>query len=207
MGTRAVGQRRREHQQDAAALLQELCGTNSSDGKNLEAAGFHTVEVVAFAPEKELLNIKGISETKAHKIPEWPLASMPWTRWPLPGLYQRPPGPAAGSGWRLKTPFLPLDPQSVSQRGSFPAGTAGTLPRQWREGPVRLSVGTAGMRRAQPELWEEISLWAAGTGQGQELPGQRSHSNSLPVSLDPTLGTVQTISVATAGSSVNWKQS
>ncbi|XP_053833112.1 uncharacterized protein LOC128807091 isoform X2 [Vidua macroura] len=46
-----------------------LCGTNSSDGKNLEAAGFHTVEVVAFAPEKELLNIKGISETKAHKIP------------------------------------------------------------------------------------------------------------------------------------------
>ncbi|XP_041320721.1 DNA repair protein RAD51 homolog 1-like [Pyrgilauda ruficollis] len=43
------------------------CGTNSSDAKKLEA-GFQTVEAMAYAPEKELLNIKGISETKADKI-------------------------------------------------------------------------------------------------------------------------------------------
>lgn len=36
--------------------------------KKLEEAGFHTVEAVAYAPKKELLNIKGISEAKADKI-------------------------------------------------------------------------------------------------------------------------------------------
>ncbi|OWK50938.1 DNA repair protein RAD51 1 [Lonchura striata] len=50
-------------------LLSEQCGINSSDGERLEEAGFHTVEAVAFGTEKELLNIKGISETKADKIP------------------------------------------------------------------------------------------------------------------------------------------
>ncbi|KAL2309852.1 hypothetical protein Nmel_006082 [Mimus melanotis] len=40
----------------------QQCGTNSSDGKRLEEAGFHTVEAVAYAPEKGLLNIEGISE-------------------------------------------------------------------------------------------------------------------------------------------------
>uniref|UniRef100_A0A8C4BXA5 DNA repair protein RAD51 n=1 Tax=Denticeps clupeoides TaxID=299321 RepID=A0A8C4BXA5_9TELE len=34
----------------------------------LEDAGFHTIEAVAYAPKKELLNIKGISEAKADKI-------------------------------------------------------------------------------------------------------------------------------------------
>lgn len=36
--------------------------------KKLEEAGFHTVEAVAYAPKKELINIKGISEAKAEKI-------------------------------------------------------------------------------------------------------------------------------------------
>ncbi|XP_023257750.1 DNA repair protein RAD51 homolog B-like, partial [Seriola lalandi dorsalis] len=34
----------------------------------MEDAGFHTIEAVAYAPKKELLNIKGISEAKADKI-------------------------------------------------------------------------------------------------------------------------------------------
>ncbi|XP_068859315.1 uncharacterized protein [Aphelocoma coerulescens] len=45
------------------------CGINASDGKRLEEAGFHMVKAMAYVPEKELLNIKGISETKADKIP------------------------------------------------------------------------------------------------------------------------------------------
>lgn len=36
--------------------------------KKLEEAGYHTVEAVAYAPKKELINIKGISEAKADKI-------------------------------------------------------------------------------------------------------------------------------------------
>ncbi len=36
--------------------------------KKLEEAGFYTVESVAFAPKKQLLAIKGISEAKADKI-------------------------------------------------------------------------------------------------------------------------------------------
>uniref|UniRef100_A0A8C6V8U3 RAD51 recombinase n=1 Tax=Naja naja TaxID=35670 RepID=A0A8C6V8U3_NAJNA len=46
----------------------EQCGINANDVKKLEEAGFHTVEAVAYAPKKELLNIKGISEAKADKI-------------------------------------------------------------------------------------------------------------------------------------------
>ncbi|KAL0165117.1 hypothetical protein M9458_040870, partial [Cirrhinus mrigala] len=46
----------------------EQCGISSSDIKKLEDGGFHTVEAVAYAPKKELLNIKGISEAKADKI-------------------------------------------------------------------------------------------------------------------------------------------
>lgn len=40
----------------------QQCGTNCSDGKRLEEAGFHTVEAVDYAPEKKLLSIKGIRE-------------------------------------------------------------------------------------------------------------------------------------------------
>ncbi|KAJ4928803.1 hypothetical protein JOQ06_004428 [Pogonophryne albipinna] len=46
----------------------EQCGVSGSDIKKLGDAGFHTVEAVAYAPKKELLNIKGISEAKAEKI-------------------------------------------------------------------------------------------------------------------------------------------
>ncbi|KAB5517052.1 hypothetical protein PHYPO_G00185020 [Pangasianodon hypophthalmus] len=46
----------------------EQCGISASDLKKLEDAGFHTIEAVAYAPKKELLNIKGISEAKADKI-------------------------------------------------------------------------------------------------------------------------------------------
>ncbi|XP_026110379.1 DNA repair protein RAD51 homolog A-like [Carassius auratus] len=46
----------------------EQSGISSSDIKKLEDGGFHTVEAVAYAPKKELLHIKGISEAKADKI-------------------------------------------------------------------------------------------------------------------------------------------
>ena len=43
-------------------------GISASDVKKLEDAGFFTIESVAFAPKKNLLAIKGISEAKADKI-------------------------------------------------------------------------------------------------------------------------------------------
>jgi len=46
----------------------EQVGVSASDVKKLGDAGFHTIEAVAYAPKKELLNIKGISEAKAEKI-------------------------------------------------------------------------------------------------------------------------------------------
>ncbi|KAM6954743.1 DNA repair protein RAD51 homolog 1 [Aplochiton taeniatus] len=46
----------------------EQCGISGSDIKKLEDAGFHTIEAVAYAPKKELINIKGISEAKADKV-------------------------------------------------------------------------------------------------------------------------------------------
>ncbi|XP_078590114.1 DNA repair protein RAD51 homolog 1 isoform X3 [Branchiostoma floridae x Branchiostoma japonicum] len=46
----------------------EQHGISSNDVKKLEEAGFYTVEAVAYAPKKQLINIKGISEAKADKI-------------------------------------------------------------------------------------------------------------------------------------------
>ena len=43
-------------------------GISATDVKKLEDAGFFTIESVAFAPKKNLLAIKGISEAKADKI-------------------------------------------------------------------------------------------------------------------------------------------
>lgn len=43
-------------------------GISAADIKKLKDAGYHTVEAVAFAPKKELLAIKGISEAKADKF-------------------------------------------------------------------------------------------------------------------------------------------
>ncbi|KAG1671726.1 DNA repair protein RAD51 1 [Nymphon striatum] len=51
-------------------LVNELEGNGISAGdiSKLQAAGFHTVESIAFAPKKQLLIIKGISEAKADKL-------------------------------------------------------------------------------------------------------------------------------------------
>ncbi len=46
----------------------EACGINNADVKKLQAAGFMTVEAVAYATLKSLLAVKGISEIKANKI-------------------------------------------------------------------------------------------------------------------------------------------
>ena len=46
----------------------ESHGINSGDVKKLKDAGYHTVESVVYAPTKNLLAIKGISEAKADKI-------------------------------------------------------------------------------------------------------------------------------------------
>uniref|UniRef100_A0AAZ3SWV7 DNA repair protein RAD51 homolog n=1 Tax=Oncorhynchus tshawytscha TaxID=74940 RepID=A0AAZ3SWV7_ONCTS len=57
----------------------EQCGISASDLKKLEDAGFHTIEAVAYAPKKELLNIKGISEAKADKAEAAKLVPMGFT--------------------------------------------------------------------------------------------------------------------------------
>ncbi|KAL3875038.1 hypothetical protein ACJMK2_038015 [Sinanodonta woodiana] len=46
----------------------EANGISATDIKKLEEAGFYTVEAVAYAPKKNLLAVKGISEAKADKI-------------------------------------------------------------------------------------------------------------------------------------------
>jgi DNA repair protein RAD51 len=48
----------------------EQQGISATDVKKLVTAGFHTVESVAFAPKKQILAVKGISEAKADKIIE-----------------------------------------------------------------------------------------------------------------------------------------
>ncbi|KAI9105681.1 hypothetical protein DFS34DRAFT_22204 [Phlyctochytrium arcticum] len=46
----------------------EEFGISSGDCAKLAAAGYHTVEAIAYTPKKALLTIKGISEAKADKI-------------------------------------------------------------------------------------------------------------------------------------------
>lgn len=46
----------------------ENCGISASDIKKLREVGLNTIESVAFAPKKQLITIKGISEAKADKI-------------------------------------------------------------------------------------------------------------------------------------------
>uniref|UniRef100_A0A915IQQ2 RecA family profile 1 domain-containing protein n=1 Tax=Romanomermis culicivorax TaxID=13658 RepID=A0A915IQQ2_ROMCU len=43
-------------------------GLTNTEIKKLEESGFHTIESIAFAPKKNLLLVKGISEAKADKI-------------------------------------------------------------------------------------------------------------------------------------------
>jgi len=48
-------------------LLQQH-GISAVDVKKLQAAGFFTVESVAFSTKKALIAVKGVSDTKADKI-------------------------------------------------------------------------------------------------------------------------------------------
>jgi hypothetical protein len=48
--------------------LDKSCGIGNADIKKLQEAGFCTVESIAFAPRKNLLAVKGISDAKADKL-------------------------------------------------------------------------------------------------------------------------------------------
>ena len=48
--------------------LDKSCGIGAADIKKLQEAGFCTVESIAFAPRKNLLAVKGISDAKADKL-------------------------------------------------------------------------------------------------------------------------------------------
>ena len=55
--------------ESGAHRLEDVGGAfSSNDVKKLQAAGFHTVEAVAFASIKQLITIKGLSEAKAQKM-------------------------------------------------------------------------------------------------------------------------------------------
>jgi len=45
-------------------------GVSASDIKKLQEAGYFTVESIAYAPKKSLIQIKGVSEMKANKFLE-----------------------------------------------------------------------------------------------------------------------------------------
>lgn len=54
-----------------AKLIEALEGRNgitAGDIKKLKESGYHTVEAIAYAPKKNLLTVKGISEAKAEKL-------------------------------------------------------------------------------------------------------------------------------------------
>eukprot|EP01088_Endostelium_zonatum_P016890 TRINITY_DN4750_c0_g1_i1.p1 TRINITY_DN4750_c0_g1~~TRINITY_DN4750_c0_g1_i1.p1 ORF type:complete len:354 (-),score=84.22 TRINITY_DN4750_c0_g1_i1:57-1118(-) len=59
----------------------EECGITAADVKKLEAAGYHTVESVAYATKKDLQKVKGISEVKCDKVLEAAsnMVQMSWT--------------------------------------------------------------------------------------------------------------------------------
>lgn len=59
-----------DHSLSGPLLVQKLeeAGIHANDIKKLADAGLHTVEAVAFTPKKNLMVIKGISDSKAEKI-------------------------------------------------------------------------------------------------------------------------------------------
>ncbi|CAD5121500.1 DgyrCDS10004 [Dimorphilus gyrociliatus] len=65
-----VSQTSSSDEQVGPMLLNKLeqHGISANDCKKLAESGLHTVESVAYAPKKQLLSIKGISEAKADKI-------------------------------------------------------------------------------------------------------------------------------------------
>lgn len=48
----------------------EQHGVNRTDIAKLKAGGFHTIEAVAHATQRKLMEVKGISEQKAAKLKE-----------------------------------------------------------------------------------------------------------------------------------------
>ncbi|CEG73662.1 Putative DNA repair protein RAD51 [Rhizopus microsporus] len=59
------------HEQNSSVYLittLEKYGIALSDVKKLQAAGFYTLESVAYSPKKAVLAIKGLSEAKVDKI-------------------------------------------------------------------------------------------------------------------------------------------
>ncbi|KAG0237784.1 recombinase rad51 [Mortierella sp. GBA43] len=60
-----------QYEQEIEAEEEEEIGMShlpTSEIEKLRAAGYHTVESIAFSPKKNLLTIKGISEAKADKL-------------------------------------------------------------------------------------------------------------------------------------------
>lgn len=55
----------------------EVNGITANDIEKLKNAGFHTVESVAFAPRKELLAIRGFSDSKVDKLVEYAYTMVP----------------------------------------------------------------------------------------------------------------------------------
>ncbi|CAJ0941204.1 unnamed protein product, partial [Mesorhabditis belari] len=82
MAAQAVRERKQEQTTSLQGILQEeelevayipvekleTCGFVARDITLLKAAGYHTVEAIAFAPRKDLLVIKGISDQKAERL-------------------------------------------------------------------------------------------------------------------------------------------
>ena len=50
------------------AITLQQHGVGTADVKRLQAAGFYTVESIAFSTKKALTAVKGVSDTKADKI-------------------------------------------------------------------------------------------------------------------------------------------
>ncbi|OAF68145.1 hypothetical protein A3Q56_04116, partial [Intoshia linei] len=64
------GTEQKELEEDVPMGPMDVCklegnGITSSDTKKLRESGYHTVESVAYAPKKEIICVRGISEPKA----------------------------------------------------------------------------------------------------------------------------------------------
>jgi len=54
--------------EESLLLFAQQSGISASDIRKLQEHGYHSVEALAYAPKKELISVKGISEAKADKI-------------------------------------------------------------------------------------------------------------------------------------------
>ena len=66
----AQSEEQKEVEFDGPASISTLeqHGINSGDIKKLQDSGFHTVQEVMYAPKKNLVTVKGLSEGKVEKI-------------------------------------------------------------------------------------------------------------------------------------------